>query len=432
MRLALFVFLCTLTILLLLATAHIIVFPFVGFELLVEPLLRIKLSFKVAFTAYPYLILYLFSMACLFMASPKNCGALAEVALVILGALSFASDNILSLLLISMMVIWIGSYALVQKNEGGINFVRIYMATIVGLAIAGLAMVSYESFITYGHINLSNELYLKLVLKSNTTYQQLFWIIPTIYFIAQINIAPISWLLRPMVDEFNSRQLAIYQIVSFSFLYNWLDHYIFSLQNEGIALINMGVLWALAAILAYQLLVILSSIRLRELLYSYVGYLMVLFFMIALLHHQNNSRIAIWGYACVVLSTSIIGIIVNMLDQYFSSNSLATIVHSAKYSKNFMRFILLLFMILMAIPGSINFVFIYSSIAEAFAKDIVFGSTILSLWVGMVGVIIMKMSYVIIHTSSHADPVAISKRWYLKTGIISMVIFFCGLIPSIF
>ncbi len=431
MRLIFFPLLCLITIFASLLMFSMVSIPYSGVSVLVEPLLRIKLAVNLSSDFYPYLVLFLFSLSSLYSATLKRLGSILEIIFIALGILSFLSSNLLTFFIASIVMIWVSAYSMAQKNEPGVILVRAYLAALVGFLLASFALISYMAFVTYGHINLSSELYVQLVLKQSPYYQILFWFIPTIYFVGHINIAPFSWLLRPMIDEFNSRQLAIYQIVSFSYLYNWLKNYIFPLLDNGVLEIRMILLWGLTAILAYQLLAILSSMRLRELLYSYVGYLVVLFFMIVLLEHGKSSRIAIWGYACVVLSTSLIGLVVNMLDHYFGSNSIATIINSSKYSRNFMRYILLLFMVLMAIPGSINFVFIYSSIAQAFIKDIMLGSVILTLWVGMVVIMIMKMSYVIIHTNSAVNSMCISKSWYLKIGLVSIVIYICGLIPSI-
>lgn len=406
--------------------------PAVQYQLLVEPLLNTKLMIGSLAQSPYYVGVYLVALAALYRHQKFSHVVISEFLLIAVGFVSFFKLNILTLMLLHYAFVFISSYTISRKDTHSTVLSRVYAITWLAVSLTILGALSWICFNSFGHINIVTELWQQLAAHSAYRIEAISLMgIIGLGLLAHTNLAPFSWFLRPLLSEFNCRQLAIYQIVSFTLLYSWFNQFLLPLIKSGSLVMQPWIIWLLAAGIAYHVAIVMSSVRLRELMYGNSAILLLLLILIALYSQAQSAELMIWGYSAIVLSTSFVGVIGSFFDHTVGSNSIPTIIHSSIYNRTLMRLLLVMLMAIMAIPGSMNFVFIYSALATSFRLNFAFGIVLLVLWIAILSSVTIKMGKILISMPAKQKCECLSIGWTVQIVLLGSLIFILGLMPHL-
>lgn len=403
-----------------------------AFNIPLDLLLGYKLHFSFSASNLLDISVFTFCAAGLYYFGSKKASALGnELLIILLAALSLVSADWTTLFILAELVQLLLYYGITRDNDQQSQRLRLFAHLVSALTLICFATTSYYSFMSFGHVRLDTTVVRELLISNPKWYIHLCtWIVPSVYLMTKMTVAPFSWINRPIIGHFNGRLLALSQLVGFVFVTVWVRSYLVPILDLAATPFMASVLWTLLGIAAYQVVLLFGSSSLREMLYSFGGFLMSLYLYILMMHTEGYANSLKWGGVNYLLAITLMGMTVHYFEKKFGSSSFAVIERSSRYNRSMMRLLILIVMTMMAIPGSIGFVFMYSMLSQSLKTYLPMGIFVLILWMGSVFTLAGKMHRIILRAPMEEGPAGLSHSWrWILIGLF-MSTFILGFYPN--
>ncbi len=303
----------------------------------------------------------------------------------------------------------------------GVMFVgMLYLATQM-MSLTGNLSLTIESLKTVAGINTPGA----------TLAEVLFWT-STIYILCKTVLFPASLWQSKFAGTLGSSSIALYITFPAIAAYTWFSNFSIELQSGLITKYHTGMLILFGVGALYNILISLGQRKLERDAVFFSSFLLSFILGNVFLLSAEGARSGLIGIVFLALFNSYISVIISSLDRVFGSTLLPLCERSNKYSGHFLRGIIIVFLMIMGIPGGVGFTFFYSSLVAGVNHSNCVGAVMLGIWILLMTIVIQKVKTTILFApkSSALSKERLNKLELFIVSLLVVAFVLGGLFPG--